>query len=345
MSDAALHERAGATAPETTAAVPVAGASTRPAVSLVIPVYNEEQNLPALLARLEAVAPSLPAHEVVFVNDGSRDRSLEILREASATMPRLVVVDLNRNYGQHAAVFAGFAAARGDVVVTLDADLQNPPEEIPRLLAKIAEGYDVCGSVRVQRQDTAFRKVASRIVNRVASRSIGLRLTDYGCMLRAYRRNVVEAISASGENSTFIPVLADLFAGSVTEIPVAHHERAAGKSQYSTWKLVRLQFDLFTSFTVLPLRMTMLFGFLTSIVSLLVAAVLLGGRIVFGSAWAVSGVFTLFAGLFALLGFLIFAVGLLGEYVGRIYTEVRRRPRYVVRTTYRGGEPVGEGRR
>jgi undecaprenyl-phosphate 4-deoxy-4-formamido-L-arabinose transferase len=154
-------------------------------------------------------------------------------------------------------------------------------------------------------------------------------------MLRAYRRGVVEALSASGEISTFIPVLADMFAGRVTEIPVAHAERAAGASKYSAWKLVRLQFDLLTSFTVLPLRLTMGVGFVTALASFAVAVVLLAGRILYGSHWAVSGVFTLFALLFGLVGFLIFALGLLGEYVGRIYMEVRRRPRYVVRTIYR----------
>jgi undecaprenyl-phosphate 4-deoxy-4-formamido-L-arabinose transferase len=302
----------------------------------VIPVFNEEENLPALLARLAAVGESLGSYEVVLVNDGSRDRSLELMRAATANMPQLVVVDLNRNYGQHAAVFAGFAASRGEIVVTLDADLQNPPEEIPRLVAAIDEGYDVVGSVRVQRQDTLFRRTASKLVNRMTARVTGAKLTDYGCMLRAYRRGVVDALSASGEISTFIPVLADMFAGRVTEIPVAHSERAAGTSKYSAWKLVRLQFDLLTSFTVLPLRLTMGVGVVTAIGSLLVAAVLLGGRLLYGREWAVSGVFTLFALLFGLLGFMTFALGLLGEYVGRIYMEVRRRPRYIVRSVYRG---------
>ena len=309
---------------------------TAPRVSVVVPVFDEEANLPELLARLAKVGEELGPHEIILVNDGSRDRSLELMRAATATSPNLVVIDLNRNYGQHAAVFAGFAVARGEVVVTLDADLQNPPEEVPRLVAKIDAGYDVVGSVRVQRQDTLFRRTASKIVNRLTARVTGAKLTDYGCMLRAYRRGVVEALSASGEISTFIPVLADMFAGRVTEIPVAHAERAAGASKYSPWKLVRLQFDLLTSFTVLPLRLTMGVGVVTALASLAVAAVLLAGRLLYGSEWAVSGVFTLFAVLFGLIGFLIFALGLLGEYVGRIYMEVRRRPRYVVRTIYRG---------
>ncbi len=310
-----------------------------PRLSVVIPVFDEEENLPEMLDRLGSVLDGLAMpYEVVLVNDGSRDGSLEILHRAVAEQPHLVVVDLNRNYGQHAAVFAGFETARGELIVTLDADLQNPPEEIPKLVAAMEEGYDVVGSVRTAREDTLFRRAASRVINRVTAMATGVQLHDYGCMLRAYRRPVVEAMCASREVSTFIPVLADLYAGRVTEVPVAHAERTRGTSKYSVWKLVKLQFDLITSFTVLPLRLTMGIGVVTSAVSILAAAVLLGGRLVYGPSWAVSGVFTLFALLFFLLGVLLFALGLLGEYVGRIYTEVRRRPRFVVREVVRSRE-------
>ncbi len=310
-----------------------------PYVSVVIPVYNEEANLPELLDRLEAtlVAMGRP-YEVVFVNDGSRDRSLPLLREASARDPHLVVVDFNRNYGQHAAVFAGFEVCRGEVVVTLDADLQNPPEEIPKLVAKMEEGFDVVGSIRMHRQDTLLRRVASKIVNRMTSIATGVQLTDYGCMLRAYSRPVVKILASSREISTFIPVLADLFAGRVTEIPVAHAERRHGESKYSLWSLFRLQFDLMTSFSVLPLRTTMAVGVGMAIVSILVALFLIAGRLFYGQEWAVSGVFTLFSLLFFFLGVQLFAIGLLGEYVGRIYQQVRDRPRYIIRQVIRSGE-------
>jgi undecaprenyl-phosphate 4-deoxy-4-formamido-L-arabinose transferase len=310
-----------------------------PYLSVVIPVYNEEANLPELLGRLTATLASLGRpYEIVLVNDGSRDRSLPLLREAAARDPHLVVVDFNRNYGQHAAVFAGFEVSRGEVVVTIDADLQNPPEEIPKLVAKMEEGYDVVGSIRVQRQDSALRKVASRIVNRMTALATGVQLSDYGCMLRAYSRPVVKVLSESHEISTFIPVLADLFAGRVTEIPVAHSERKHGESKYSLLKLVRLQFDLMTSFSVLPLRVTMGIGVVMAVVSILIALVLIAGRLIYGQEWAVSGVFTLFALVFFFLGVQLFAIGLLGEYVGRIYQEVRRRPRFVIRQVIRGGE-------
>ena len=310
-----------------------------PYLSVVVPVYNEEANLPELLDRLSGtLVPLGRPYEIVLVNDGSRDRSLPLLREAAARDPHLVVVDFNRNYGQHAAVFAGFEVSRGEVVVTLDADLQNPPEEIPRLVAKMEEGFDVVGSIRVHRQDTLLRRAASKIVNRMTAVATGVQLTDYGCMLRAYRQPVVKLLAASNEVSTFIPVLADLFAGRVTEIPVAHSERLHGESKYSIWKLFRLQFDLMTSFSVLPLRVTMGVGVAMAIVAFLVALVLIAGRLIYGHEWAVSGVFTLFALVFFFLGGQLFAIGLLGEYVGRIYQQVRDRPRYVIRQVIRGGE-------
>ncbi len=310
-----------------------------PYLSIVVPVFNEEENLPDLLPRLAASLGTLAkSYEVLLVNDGSRDRSLELLREAAARDPHLVVIDFNRNYGQHSAIFAGFEEARGEIIVTLDADLQNPPEEIGKLVAKMEEGYDVVGSVRIKRQDPLFRRLASRLVNRVTSMATGVHLSDYGCMLRAYRRNVVKTLCQSKEISTFIPVLADMFAGRVTEVPVAHAERLRGESKYSLWKLVRLQFDLMTSFSLWPLRSTLAIGVTMATASMMVALVLILGRIIEGHEWAVSGVFTLFAVLFFFIGVLLFAIGLLGEYVGRIYMEVRHRPRYVIRQVFRSGE-------
>lgn len=312
-----------------------------PHVSVVIPVFNEEENLTELLARLKSTLEALGrTYEIVFVNDGSRDGSLPLLRAASAEDPHLTVVDFNRNYGQHAAVFAGFEAACGEIIVTLDADLQNPPEEIPKLVLKMEEGYDVVGSVRQSRKDPLFRKIASKMINKVTSWVTGVQLHDYGCMLRAYRHEVVQTLCSSQEISTFIPVLADLFAGRITEVPVAHAERSRGQSKYSFLKLIRLQFDLITSFSLLPLRGTMVIGFLTAVLAMAAAVVLIGGRLLKGAEWAGSGTFTVFSGLFFFVGILLFSIGLLGEYVGRIYMEVRRRPRFVVRHVYRGGSDV-----
>jgi undecaprenyl-phosphate 4-deoxy-4-formamido-L-arabinose transferase len=310
-----------------------------PYLSVVVPVFNEEESLPELLSRLSSALQTLTtSYEVLLVNDGSCDGSLAILREAAAKDPRLSVIDFNRNYGQHAAIFAGFEAAQGEIIVTLDADLQNPPEEIGKLVAKMEDGFDVVGSVRIKRQDPFFRRLASRLVNRVTSMATGVQLSDYGCMLRAYRRAVVKTLCQSKEISTFIPVLADMFAGRVTEVPVAHAERLKGQSKYSFFKLVRLQFDLMTSFSLWPLRSTMAIGVMTAMASIVVAVVLIAGRLIEGPHWAVSGVFTLFAVLFFFVGVLFFALGLLGEYVGRIYMEVRHRPRYVIRQVLRSGQ-------
>src|SRR5262245_31510809 len=203
----------------------------RPSVSVVIPVFNEEPNIPELDRRLRAALDATGKDwEIIFVDDGSSDRSLDMLQDLARIDPRVKVVEFNRNYGQHAAVFAGLAETRGEIVVTLDADLQNPPEEIPRLVAKMDEGYDVVGTRRKNRQDSLFRKVASKLVNRMtrAGNKAAAGMTDYGCMLRAYRRRVVDQIGQCRELSSFIPVLANLYAKKMVEIDVEHAERSAG---------------------------------------------------------------------------------------------------------------------
>lgn len=301
-------------------------------ISVVIPVYNEEKCLDELILRcVTACEKTGKEFEVVLVDDGSADRSREILARASEKYDgHVVAVLLNRNYGQHTAVIAGFSEARGDVIITLDADLQNPPEEIPNLVTKMEEGYDVVGTVRENRQDTKFRKLASYMVNRVAQKSTGVLMHDYGCMLRAYRRPVIEAVLKCEERSTFIPVLANSFASRTTEIDVRHAERTEGESKYSVWKLVNLQFDLLTSMTTFPLRMFTVIGTTVSALGVLFGAFLLGARLLFGAEWAAEGVFTLFAVLFVITGIQLLGIGLIGEYIGRIYDDVRRRPRYFV---------------
>jgi undecaprenyl-phosphate 4-deoxy-4-formamido-L-arabinose transferase len=313
---------------------------TTPVVSLVIPVFNEEKNLPELIRRCLCVCQDMArTFEIVLVDDGSSDGSSRMITTAAEQGHGAVVgVLLNRNYGQHAAVMAGFAEARGDIVVTLDADLQNPPEEIPKLVRKMEEGFDVIGTVRTPRHDTLFRRVASRIVNRAARKATGVIMHDYGCMLRAYGRQVVNAMLQCHERSTFIPVLANSFARKATEIEVHHAERTDGNSKYSLWKLINLQFDLLTSMTTFPLRLLSIFGGLISLMGVGFGVFLLIMRLVHGSTWAAQGVFTLFAVLFIFVGAQFIAVGLLGEYVGRIYHDVRARPRYFVHRVVGRGE-------
>jgi undecaprenyl-phosphate 4-deoxy-4-formamido-L-arabinose transferase len=310
-------------------------------LSIVVPVYNEEPNLDELHRRLAAMLAELGRpYEIVYVDDGSTDGSLAKLEQFAHDDPRVVAIEFNRNYGQHAAVFAGLAAARGAIVVTLDADLQNPPEEIPRLVSRIDDGYDMVGSRRKDRRDTLFRRLASRLINRVAGGS----MTDYGCMLRAYRREVVDQIGQCREISSFIPLLATLFAKRVTEIDVEHAERARGTSKYGLGKLINLQFDLVTGFSFLPLRLMTYFGGAVAFGAFALGIYILVMRILHGDAWTQAGVFTLFAVLFLMVGMLFASLGVLGEYVGRIYGEVRQRPRYVVRRTIRqaGGGRTAE---
>lgn len=307
---------------------------TKPSVSIVIPVYNEQENLEALFSRLTAVMDKLgKPYEILFTNDGSRDRSGEILKEFHDRRPKQVrVIDFNGNFGQHMAVMAAFERVRGDVVVTLDADLQNPPEEIPKLLAAIEAGHDVVGGYRKNRQDTIFRKYASRILNGIRAKITNIRMRDQGCMLRAYRKNIVENIVASKEASTFIPALAHSFAANPAEVEVEHAARAAGESKYRIYDLIRLNFDLMTGFSVVPLQVFTLIGMVVSALSLLFVIYLFIRRLVVGPE--AEGVFTLFAILYFLVGIGIMGLGIIGEYVGRIHNEVRKRPRFVIRRVY-----------
>jgi len=304
-----------------------------PVVSLVIPVFNEEPNLEPLYERLEPALEALDQpYEVIFVDDGSRDRSLEVMRCLQEKHEAVRVIQLNRNYGQHAAVFAGLDHARGDVIVTLDADLQNPPEEIPRLLDKINEGHDVVGGWRQGRQDHAVRRLLSWGVNRITSRIVGVDMRDYGCMLRAYRRTVVEILRSCSDVSSFIPALACTFASSPVEVPVAHDRRKGGRSKYSPFRLHRLNFDLLTGFSILPIQIVSLAGMGIALLGIGFGGFLLLRRLLVGPES--EGVFTLFAALFVFVGIQVLALGLIGEYIGRIYMEVRRRPRYIIKRIY-----------
>ncbi len=313
-------------------------------VSTVVPVFNEEASLPELHRRIVAAMEGAGMEfEAIYVDDGSRDRSLAVLHSLAEADPRVVVIAFNRNYGQHAAVFAGLEESRGETVVTLDADLQNPPEDIPALVRKAEEGYDVVATYREGRHDPLFRRMASRAINAYTARATGVALRDYGCMLRAYRRPVVDAIGRCGEISSFIPALANTFAGRIAEIPVGHAERTHGESKYTLWSLVSLQFDLMTGFTTAPVRLMTYFGLAVSASSFALGGWLLIRRFLLGREEE-FGLFTLFAFLFLCVGALFVAVGVLGEYTARIYAEVRRRPRYVAslvrRHPSRGGDPA-----
>jgi undecaprenyl-phosphate 4-deoxy-4-formamido-L-arabinose transferase len=314
-------------------------------LSVVVPVFNEEPVLPKLFDRLYPVLDGMGiAFEVVFVDDGSRDRSPTLLRQQHKLRSDVTrVVLLRNNAGQHAALISGFAASVGTRVVTLDADLQNPPEEIPLLLAEMERGHDYVGSIRRHRRDAKWRDTASKAMNRLRERITRVRMTDQGCMLRAYDREIVDAVLASDEARTFVPALAYLYAVNPTEIEVEHEERAAGESKYPLYKLIHLNFDLMTGFSLVPLQVFSLVGIGIALISFLFVIYLALRRLIVGPE--VEGVFTLFGILFFLAGVILFGIGLLGEYVGRIYEQSRGRPAYLVREHLRpsaGGRAAEE---
>ena len=304
-----------------------------PNLSIVIPVFNEEASLSDLFARLYPALDALgTTYEVIFVNDGSRDRSAALLREQWERRPDTTrVVLFNANYGQHPAIVAGFEHCRGERVVTMDADLQNPPEEIAKLLAAMDAGHDYVGGVRRTREDSWWRRLASKAMNRLRERITRIRMTDQGCMLRAYSRKIVAAVVHSREISTFIPALAYTYASNPAEVDVAHAERAAGKSHYPLYKLIRLNFDLITGFSLVPLQLFSMFGMFVSAAALATYVGVIVYRLVFVPWTSVAEVFwdrDILA--FFLIGMVLFGLGLIGEYVGRIYQQVRARPRYTI---------------
>jgi undecaprenyl-phosphate 4-deoxy-4-formamido-L-arabinose transferase len=307
--------------------------STTPDLSIVIPVYNEELNLPLLFSRLYPVLDGLGRpYEVIFTNDGSADSSLELLRKQHAARPAVTrVIDFNANYGQHMAIMAAFERVRGKVIVTLDADLQNPPEEIPKLVLMIDLGHDYVGGFRINRKDSLFRTMASKIINVVRRRTTSIEMTDQGCMLRAYKRPIIDAIVQSGANNTFIPALAYSFSGNPTEVGVRHEERHAGRSNYSFYKLIRLNFDLITGFSLAPLQLFTMFALASSAGTFALVVVLLVRRFVYNLDRETFGVFTLLAIVLFVLSVAMVGIGLIGEYVGRTYQVVRSRQRYFVR--------------
>ena len=301
-----------------------------PLISVVIPVYNEEEGLATLFSRLYSALDKLQrTYEIIFINDGSTDRSAALLREQFQARPDVTrVILFNGNYGQHMAIMAGFERCRGERIVTLDADLQNPPEEIGNLMAEMDKGFDYVGSIRRKRQDTAWRRWASKAMNRSRERLTHIKMTDQGCMLRAYSREIIDAINQSREVSTYIPALAYSFSHQPTEIEVDHEERSAGESKYSLYKLVRLNFDLVTGFSTVPLQVFSFIGIVISLLSIAFVIILAIRRLMFGPE--AEGLFTLFGIAFFLIGVTLFGIGLLGEYVGRIYQQVRERPRYLI---------------
>jgi len=303
-----------------------------PYISIVIPVHNEQEVLEELYSRLTTSLDKLgKPYEIILTNDGSTDKSTQMLKALHERRPdQIRVIEFNGNFGQHMAIMAGFERVRGQIVITMDADLQNPPEEIHKLVAAMEAGHDVVNTYRQDRQDSWWRLQVSKWHNRIRAWMMPkLVMQDEGCMLRAYHRNIVDLMASTGESSTFIPALALTYASNPTEVGVAHAERSAGTSSYNFYKLIRYNFDLVTGFSVFPLQVFTMIGLIISMCSFAFVIFLILRRFIVGPE--VEGVFTLFAIMFFLLGIVLFGLGVVGEYVGRIYQEVRKRPRFVVK--------------
>ncbi len=299
-------------------------------ISVLVPVLNEEESLDELNRRLEATLASMgKTYEIVYINDGSTDGTQAMMEGFRAKNPCIKVIEFNRNYGQHMALFAGFERALGRIMITIDADLQNPPEEIPRLVEKVEEGYDVVATRRRGRQDSIFRRGPSWLMNKYMAYFVGVKLSDYGCMLRAYHRNVVDSINLCQESSSYVPALANSYAKRIIEIDVGHEERKRGVSKYGLFKLLRLNFDFMTGFSLLPIQYISLIGLFIAVIGLVFALYLFIRRFIVGPES--EGLFTLFAILFFFIGVQVLALGVIGEYIGRIFQEVRRRPRFIVK--------------
>jgi len=304
----------------------------KPYISIVIPVYNEEANLETLYQRLTTTMDKLgKPYEIILTDDGSRDRSATLLHELHKRRPDIIrVIEFNGNFGQHMAIMAGFERVRGQIIITMDADLQNPPEEIPKLVAAMEAGHDVVNTHRLERQDSRWRLWVSHMHNKIRTWMMPkLNMKDEGCMLRAYSRRIVDLMASTGEMTTFIPALALNYATNPTEVGVAHETRFAGESNYTLYRLIRYNFDLVTGFSVFPLQVFTLIGMAISFFSFIFVVFLFLRRLIVGPE--VEGVFTLFAIMFFLVGIVLLGLGIVGEYVGRIYQEVRKRPRFVIK--------------
>ena len=299
-------------------------------VSVVIPVFNEEQTLIPLHQQLTEVLGAITqTYQIIFVDDGSQDSSYQVLRDIYQCDSHVQVLRLFRNFGQHQAMMAGLEHATGEVVVTMDADLQHPPQVIPKLLEKIAQGYNVVCTARTVRTNSWMRLASSLLANRVIAWSTGVKLRDYGSNLRAYRRPVVEALRHYHERSTYITALTPWLDDKVAEVEIKEEVRQDGQSRYHFLALLRLLFNVITGFSIRPIQFISLLGIGLSGVGVLIGIHLIIYRILFGEAG--SGLTTFVAMLLILFGVQMFAMGLIGEYIGRIYIEVQGRPPYLVR--------------
>ena len=311
-------------------------------LSLIIPVFNEEENLPILFdAITKVMTPLKKPWEVIFVNDGSTDQSLEVLRGLAKKDQHVRVIVFRRNFGQTAAISAGIDHAKGDVVILLDADLQNDPADIPMLLSKLEEGYDVVSGWRKDRKDNAItRNLPSMMANGLISWVTGVHLHDYGCTLKAYRREVLDEFRLYGETHRFIPVFAHSVGARIAELPVHHHPRLHGKAKYGLERTMKVVLDLFTvkfllSYGNKPIRLFGGTGMVLMLASLVTLVYLFARKIIASTSVTASPLLPL-AIMFLILGFQSILMGLIAELLVRTYHESQRKPTYTVREIIEG---------
>lgn len=316
---------------------PDPGATSSPEISIVIPVYNEQETIPHLHSALtEALEDLERSWEVILVNDGSSDHSAERLDEVAAADPRFIAIHLRRNFGQTPAMSAGFDHARGEIIVAMDADLQNDPADIPKLLAKIDEGYDVASGWRRDRKDSFITRILpSRVANALISGVTGVRLHDYGCSLKAYRREILEDVKLYGEMHRFIPALAYWAGGQITEVEVSHHPRKYGSSKYGLSRTIRVFLDLLTvkfllSYVTRPIQVFGKWGLLSGTIGFIMALWLSFRKFYFGEDIG-NRPALLLAVLLILVGFQFVTMGLLAELQTRTYYEAQNKPIYAIR--------------
>lgn len=301
-----------------------------PRYSIVIPCYRDEDNLPTLLERLDPVLSQLDGRaELILVDDGSPDRTGVVASELASSYPHeTAVVRLLRNFGQHPAVFAGLAESRGQVVITMDSDLQYPPEEIHRLVAELSPEFPVVSGRRENRQDPRLRRLISAWLSRWLARQTGSDVKDFGSMFKAYDREVVDRLLQLNEKRRFLPALVAWMGVPIKEVPVQHEPRSGRGSRYRLAPLIDMFLDLVTGYSVFPLRMLSVLGLLACLLGLIATGGFTVYRIVEGAG--VSGLVSAFALAFLLLGVQLLLLALIGEYVGRVYIEAKARPYYVV---------------
>lgn len=300
-----------------------------PEISIVVPVYNEEANLRPLYAEIVSTMEAYGhPFEVLMVDDGSWDKSFEVLKALHAEDPRLRVIRFTRNFGQNPAIYAGFEHARGEIVVTIDADLQNPPVDIPKVVDKLAEGYDVVQGIRANRQDSLFRKMVSRGINIVVSRLTKMKFRDLGSSMKSYRREVVERFLRSTHHSRYLPAEAAWFGVNMGEVEVSHRPRTAGESKYGIFALLRVNFDMVSSVSAAPVHLISMIGLAFSFIGFGMGARIMFRRIVYGLTY--NDTATVAALFFFLAGVQIMCTSVLCEYISRIYTEAQGRPYYIV---------------